>query len=59
LVAVSTGLTNIAILGQSTGNHTCAVSTTNVLSCWGANSYGQLGDGTVAAKTKAVTLKST
>ena len=59
LVAVSTGLTNIAILGQSTSNHTCAVSTTNILSCWGANTLGQLGDGTITAKTKAVALKTT
>jgi alpha-tubulin suppressor-like RCC1 family protein len=59
LVAVSAGLTNIAILGQSTGNHTCAVSATNILSCWGANTSGQLGDGTIAAKTRAVALKTT
>lgn len=59
LVAVSTGLTNIAILGQSTGNHTCAVSITNILSCWGANTYGQLGDGTITAKTRAVAFKTT
>jgi hypothetical protein len=59
LVAVSTGLTNIAILGQSTGNHTCAVSITNILSCWGANTFGQLGDGTITAKTRAVALKTT
>jgi hypothetical protein len=59
LVAVSTGLTNIAILGQSTGNHTCAVSAANILSCWGANTAGQLGDGTIAAKTRAVPLKTT
>jgi alpha-tubulin suppressor-like RCC1 family protein len=59
LVAVSTGLSNIAILGQSTGNHTCAVSATNILSCWGANTSGQLGDGTTTAKTRAVALKTT
>lgn len=34
----------------STGNnHTCAVSTTNAVYCWGLNSSGQVGDGTITS----------
>lgn len=31
------------------GSHACAVSTAGKVYCWGANSYGQLGDGTTDA----------
>lgn len=34
-------------LGQ---NHSCGITTGGVLKCWGLNSAGQLGDGTVADK---------
>jgi alpha-tubulin suppressor-like RCC1 family protein len=31
--------------------HTCAINNNATVSCWGNNSYGQLGDGTTAIKT--------
>lgn len=48
--------TPVAVSGKSSGVakvavgplHTCAVSTTGGLSCWGANYYGQIGDGTTS-----------
>ncbi|MCM2323342.1 MAG: hypothetical protein NDJ90_08785 [Oligoflexia bacterium] len=34
-----------------TSNHTCAIRTNGALYCWGANAYGQVGDGTRDART--------
>jgi alpha-tubulin suppressor-like RCC1 family protein/Ca2+-binding RTX toxin-like protein len=39
------GLTG-AIAIATSGHHTCAILVEGSLRCWGANSYGQLGDGT-------------
>jgi alpha-tubulin suppressor-like RCC1 family protein len=36
--------------------HTCAVSTTGTLKCWGANSFGELGDGTTTDNSSPVTV---
>jgi alpha-tubulin suppressor-like RCC1 family protein len=37
-----------SVLGQNTGfdSHTCALKTNGSVWCWGANPYGQIGDGT-------------
>ena len=34
--------------------HTCAVSTTNRIFCWGLNSTGQVGDGTTTNRPRAI-----
>jgi alpha-tubulin suppressor-like RCC1 family protein len=36
------------------GGYTCGVTTTNVAYCWGANLFGQLGDGTTTARLRPV-----
>jgi len=44
-VLVSGGLSFAAV--DAGANHTCGVTTSGVAYCWGDNSYGQLGDGTM------------
>ena len=42
--AVSLPVTRSVVAG---GNHTCAVMPDTTVTCWGADEFGQLGDGTV------------
>jgi alpha-tubulin suppressor-like RCC1 family protein len=45
--SLGTGRTAIAItVGEGLGSHTCAILDDGSVSCWGYNTYGQLGDGT-------------
>ena len=46
-VAVTTGLKFVALAAGA--DHTCGIATDSLSYCWGANSGGQLGDGTTSA----------
>jgi alpha-tubulin suppressor-like RCC1 family protein len=41
----------------SGANHTCALTRSGRIRCWGANDAGQLGDGTLRARTRPVTVR--
>jgi alpha-tubulin suppressor-like RCC1 family protein len=42
--------------GGKNAPHTCAVTSTAGLKCWGDNTYGQLGDGTKTGRASPVTI---
>lgn len=41
---------------QAGGDHTCGITTTNGIRCWGANSSGQLGDSTLVDASAPVAV---
>lgn len=46
------GLNNVASIASADDSRVCVVKTDNSALCWGDNSYGQLGDGTLVGKTE-------
>jgi hypothetical protein len=42
-VVPAVNYSSIALPGYASGSHTCAISTTNSIYCWGFNSSGQIG----------------
>ncbi len=59
VVATGTGTTLSGITQISAGFHTCAVLEDTTARCWGANSNGQLGDGTNTERDTPVTVVAT
>jgi alpha-tubulin suppressor-like RCC1 family protein len=55
-VAVAGGLTFVMVsAGEGEGiDHTCGVTTNGVAYCWGFDSWGQLGDGTVRGESENI-----
>lgn len=54
---VVSGLSNVLSGSITTGySHTCAVLNSGTASCWGANDYGQLGDGSTTERTTPVVV---
>jgi alpha-tubulin suppressor-like RCC1 family protein len=45
----------VTLAAASAGtDHTCGVTAAGTAYCWGANSFGDLGDGTVIARSSPV-----
>ena len=52
VVGLSSG---VAAIGGG-GNHTCALTTAGAMKCWGANGFGQAGDGTLIDRPTPVAV---
>jgi alpha-tubulin suppressor-like RCC1 family protein len=50
------GLTNGVAAIDADGVHTCAVTTSGGVQCWGDNDYGQLGDETAIERHTPVAV---
>jgi alpha-tubulin suppressor-like RCC1 family protein len=51
-----TGLPGSVTTVAARGRHTCAITAGGVLSCWGNNSYGEIGNGTTSVALTPVTV---
>lgn len=51
---VVSGLNSGVVSVAAGWGHTCAVTTSGGVKCWGNNAYGRLGDGTVSRRLKPV-----
>jgi alpha-tubulin suppressor-like RCC1 family protein len=57
-VAFPSGTASISQVSAG-AEHTCAVTTSNQLFCWGRNYWGQLGNGTKTTSNKPILISST
>lgn len=57
-VSISAGGGSPVTTGNAQKSHTCGITTTEALVCWGWNANGQLGDGTTVDKTAPTPVSS-
>ena len=58
VIAVTAGGSELAGAGANQGQHACALTTNELVECWGDNSHGQLGNGSTTASSVPVPVRN-
>lgn len=58
IIDAGTSYQSVSVGGNGSSAHSCGITVSGILKCWGRNAYGELGDGTTTNRTTPVVIGS-